>query len=192
MEDYQLRSDEQIVYRCSSVLHSKWMEGSSHELVLTSENLIVVNRGFFGAVKGDTVFPLRDIEIFDGQVQAVPTRKSNLSYLDIYFKDRPRQFIFQDRREAKFLAEKINQVITGTPASRNTLDTSATAKVADTVKDTVDTFKKAFGFGVAAPAAAVAHRPLTVAGDCVSCGAPISGKQGRATICSYCDTPTQL
>lgn len=190
--DYQLRSDEQVVYRCSSVLHSRWMEGSTHELVLTSQNLIVVNRGIFGASKGDTVFSLEDIEIFDGQVQAVLTRKSNLSHLDIYFRDQPRQFIFYDRREAKFLAEKIIQVITGAPASKNTLDTSATAKVADTVKDTVDTFKKAFGLGAATPVAVAAPRPQTVAGDCDACGAPISGKQGRAAICSYCDTPTQL
>lgn len=192
MADYDLQSDERFVYKATSVAHSSWMTGSIHDLILTTRNLIVLNLGIFGSRKDDTVLPLREIQVFEGQAQAIPGRRGAGSYLDVYFNDGPRQFSFNDRREAKFLAEKINQLLTGTPSTRQTLDTSTTAKVADSVKDTVDTFKKAFGLGAATPVAVAAPRPQTVAGDCDACGAPISGKQGRAAICSYCDTPTQL
>ncbi len=97
----------------------------------------------------------------------------------------------RSKKEATFWSQKINEVITGTPAKMITPDSSPAEMVTDAMKDTVGAFKDAFGLKSKAEVAAAAAA-VPVAGDCVSCGAPVSGIRGQAIICSYCDTPNQL
>jgi hypothetical protein len=162
------------------------------ELILTSQNLVLIKKGAFGNKKGMQVFPLREIKIFQGEAQALLGKHRNgWPALDVYFRNSEEHFGFQNKKEATLWSQKINQVIAGTSAEMNSLNSSGAAKVAGAMKDTVDAFKGAFGFKSKAEVAAAAAA-VPVAGDCGSCGAPVSGIRGQAIVCSYCDTAINL
>lgn len=195
MAGYNLQPNESFVHRYEGVLHGGLLASYTDELILTSQNLVLIKKGALGNKKGIQVFPLNEIKIFQGQAQAlVGKHRSGSPALDVYFHTNAQHFGFQSKKEATLWSQKINQVIAGTSAELTSLNSSGAAKVAGAMKDTVDAFKGAFGLKskaeVAAAAAAAAAVP--VAGDCGSCGAPVSGIRGQAIVCSYCDTAINL
>ena len=186
MAGYNLQPTESFVHRHEGVLHGGFLAVYTNELILTSQNLVLIKKGAFGNKKGFQVFPLREVKIFQGQAQALLGKQRNgLPALDVYFHNGTEHFGFQTKKEATFWSKKINEVITG--AAADSLNSSGAEKVAGAIKDTMDAFKDAFGFKSKAAAAAV-----PVAGDCGSCGAPVSGVRGQAIVCSYCDTAIRL
>lgn len=189
MAGYNLQPNESFVHRYEGVLHGGFLAVYTYELILTSQNLVLIKKGTFGNKKGFKVFPLREIKIFQGQAQALLGKRNGSPALDVYFHNGTEHFGFPNKKEAIFWSKKINEVITGAPAA--SLNSSGAEKVARVMKDTVDAFKDAFGFKskgeIAAAAAAV-----PVAGDCGSCGAPVSGVRGQSIVCSYCDTAIPL
>ncbi|KAA0978635.1 hypothetical protein FQ154_05240 [Paeniglutamicibacter gangotriensis] len=192
MAAYNLQSNESFVHRCEGVVHGGIWATYSDELMLTSQNLVLIKKGAFGNTKGVQVFPLHDIKIFQGQAQVlVGKQRSGFPSLDVYFHNGTEQFGFQKKKEAAFWSKKINEVVTGAPTEMPSPNASGTEKVAGAMKDTVDAVKDAFGFKSKAEVAAVAAA-LPFAGACGSCGAPVTGVRGRAVICSYCDSATQL
>lgn len=189
---YNLQPNESFVHRHEGVLHGGFLAVYTDELILTSQNLVLIKKGAFGNKKGIQVFPLREIKVFQGVAQALLGRQRNGSpALDVYFHNGTEHFGFQNKKEATFWSKKINEVITGAPAEMISLNSSGAEKVAGVMKDTVDAFKDAFGFKSKAEIAAAAAT-VPVAGDCGSCGAPVSGVRGQAIVCSYCDTAIQL
>lgn len=192
MAGYNLQPNESFVHRYEGVLHGGLLASYTDELILTSQNLVLIKKGAFGNKKGMQVFPLREIKIFQGEAQALLGKHRNGSpSLDVYFRNSAEHFGFQNKREVTRWSQKINQVIAGTSAEMTSFSSSGAAKVAGAMKDTVDAFKGAFGFKSKAEVAAVAAA-VPVAGDCVSCGAPVSGIRGQAIVCSYCDTAINL
>jgi hypothetical protein len=190
---YDLQPGESVVHKHDRVRHGGGF-GSSYtdELILTSQNLVLVKKGVFGNSKGIQVFPLNQIKVFQGHAQAlVGKQRGGIPALDVYFQNGTEQFGFEGKKEATFWSQKINEVITGTPANMTTPDSSPADAVTDVLKDTVGAFKDAFGFKSKAEVAAAAAA-VPVAGRCVSCGAPVSGVRGQAITCSYCDTANQL
>lgn len=174
--------------------------GYTDELILTSHNLVLVKKGALGRTKGIRVFPLQQVRVFQGRAQAIVTKsRGRLPGLEVYLQNGTETFRFiTDRgssdREARFWSEKINEVITGTSSRIASADASLIDRASETVKDTVGAFKEAFGIRTKADieAAALAAASVPIAGDCTSCGAPVSGIRGQAVICSYCDMATQL
>lgn len=192
MAGYNLQPNESFVHRYEGVLHGGLLASYTDELILTSQNLVLIKKGAFGNKKGMQVFPLHEIKIFQGEAQALLGKQRNGSpALDVYFRNSAEHFGFQNKKEATFWSQKINQVIAGTSAEMTSLNSSGAAKVAGAVKETVDAFKGAFGLKSKAEVAAAAAA-VPVAGDCVSCGAPVSGIRGHSIICSYCDTAINL
>lgn len=192
MAGYNLQPNESFVHRYEGVLHGGLLASFTDELILTSQNLVLIKKGTFGNKKGTQVFPLQEIKIFQGKAQALLGKHRNgWPALDVYFRNSAEHFGFQSKKEAAFWSLKINQVISGTSAEITSLDSSGAAKVAGAVKDTVDAFKGAFGFKSKAEVAAAAAA-VPVSGDCSSCGAPVSGIRGQAIVCSYCDTAVNL
>ncbi len=188
MTGYSLQSGEALIHRQEQVaLGSK--ASFSGELILTNQNLVFVRRGFFGGAKGVHIMPLQQLKIFQGRTQAVATKQRNMApSLDVYFDHGMEQFRFVNHRDAKYWSEKINEVVTGTRSMRVSTDASMIDKAAETVKDTLDAFKGALGI----KASMALEASATIAGDCDSCGAPVSGLRGQAVSCSYCDMATQL
>lgn len=192
MAGYNLQPNESFVHRYEGVLHGGLLASYTDELILTSQNLVLIKKGAFGNKKGMQVFPLREIKIFQGEAQALLGKQRNGSpALEVYFRNSAEQFGFQSKKEATVWSQKINQLIAGTSAEMTSLNSSGAAKVAGAMKDTVDAFKGAFGFKSNAEVAAAAVA-VPVAGDCGSCGAPVSGIRGQAIVCSYCDTAINL
>ncbi len=192
MAEYDLQPGESFVHKNYRVRHGGFGAKYTDELILTSQNLVLLEKGVFGNGKGIRVFPLNQIKVFQGNAQAVLGKQQNgFPALDVYFENGTEHFGFESKKEATFWSQKINEVITGTPAKMISPDSSAADMVTEAVRDTVGVFKDALGFKskgeVAAAAAAV-----PVAGHCVSCGAPVSGIRGQAITCSYCDTANQL
>jgi hypothetical protein len=191
---YNLQPSESFVHKRECAIH----DGAYlDELILTSKNLVLIKtarKGLLGKEQVIQVLPLSQIKIFQGHAQALVGKQQYGSpTLDVYFENGTEQFGFgsKHKKEAAFWSQKINEVITGTPATMISPDSSAAEQVAGALKDTVGVFKDALGLKpkseVAAAAAAV-----PVARGCVSCGAPISGIRGQAIICGYCDTANQL
>lgn len=192
MAGYNLQPGECFVHKQDRALHNG---AYLNELILTSQSLVLVKtikKGLFGSEQVTQVLPLNQIKIFQGHAQAIPGKhQGSWHTLDVYFQNGSEQFSFQSKKEATFWSQKIDQVITGTPAKMTTANPSGAEQVTEVIKDTVGALRDAWASRskseIAAAAAAVA-----VAGDCVSCGAPVSGVRGQAIICSYCDTANQL
>ncbi|QBO35759.1 hypothetical protein EQG49_04415 [Periweissella cryptocerci] len=111
MSKYQLNTNEIMVKEYTSGSHIVGNKHLSGELVLTNRNLVWVNVGMFGSVKGIDTFNLRDIKVFDDKVQ-IKLSGIDDSHLDIYFKNHVETFSFIDRKEATNWANEINHVIT--------------------------------------------------------------------------------
>jgi len=184
---YNLQPGECFVHKHDRVLH-----GGAYldELILTSQSLVLlktVRKGWFGSEQVIQVFPLNQIKIFQGHAQALVGKRQNGSpALDVYFQNGTEQFGFMSKKDATFWSQKINEVVTGTPAKMISPDSSAADKATQALKDTVGAFRGAFG-KAEVPAAAV-----PVAGHCVSCAATVAGFRGQVITCSYCGTPNQL
>lgn len=168
--------------------------GYTDELILTSQNLVLVEKSILGRTKAIRTFPLNQIKVYNGEVQAVPGKARNGSpSLDVYFVDGMESFRFQinAKKETIFWAQKINQVVTGTAARAISPDATGSEKVAEAMKGTVDAFKGAFGIKSKAEIAAAAAS-VPVARGCSACGAHVSGTRGQVVTCAYCDTANQL
>lgn len=193
MGEYDLQPGESFVCREGGVQHGDgFLANYTDDLILTSQNLVLIKKGAFGNRKGVLVFPLNQIKVYQGHAQAVVGKlRGGGSSLDVYLQNGTEQFAFGNKNKAVFWSQKIDEVITGTVAKMSSANPSGAEKLTGAVKDTVGAVKDVFGLrSKAEVAAAAAAAP--VAGTCVSCGAPVSGIRGQAVTCSYCDTPNQL
>lgn len=191
MSGYDLQYDEVFVHKQTGVGLGGRMGQLRDELLLTSKNIVLMQKGVWGGDKGVLVFPLNQIKIHSGKAQALTGEARGFPTVDVYFTSGQEQFRFSSRSHAKEFAGKVNEVLTGTPYAAKERDDSIAGVVAGTMKDTVDSFKNAFGI-TAKEQMAQAAAAAPVAGRCGSCRAPISGMRGRAATCSYCDMVTQL
>lgn len=191
MSGYSLQPHESFVHRQERIRYGGTLANFSDELILTSHNLVLVEKRVFGGNKGVRVFPLSQVKVFQGAAQAlVGKHRSGHHSLDVYFQGGTEQFVFMRRKDVHFWAEKINEVITGVQSGRVASSASSMEKLAGSMKNTVGAFRVAFG---AADGAAGAPGGDSVAAvSCNGCGAPLSGVQGQVVVCSYCDGATQL
>jgi hypothetical protein len=188
---YALQPGEAFVHRQVGVRHGGTWANYTDELILTSQNLVLLKKGAFGKDKGIQVFPLNQIKVFQGHAQAVVSKQQYGIALEVYFQNGTEQFGFTSTKEATFWSQKIDEVITGTAAKMISPNSSGGEKATQLMKDSVGALKDALGYKSKAELAAAAAA-VPVAGDCVSCGAPVSGIRTQAIVCSYCDTVNQL
>lgn len=185
MPKYQLRPDEYLVMKSEGVRHGGMMAGYSDELILTNKNIILVSKGFFGNTKGVDYFPLTSVKNIDGKPQAIASGDE----LEIYFFDRHDSFGFQSKREVRSWASNVASLLNGNPEDiRGAHDQGipGVAYVAETLRDTVDTFKSSFGLK------SRKSPKERAAGECSSCGASLAGVQGGVVRCHFCGSDHQL
>jgi hypothetical protein len=202
MANYNLQPNESIIMKSDRVSHKEGIFSAYYtdELILTNLNIVLISKGAFGNTKNIQTYPVNQIKVFNGQAQAIlGKQKTGSPQLEVYFLNGQESFGFESKKEINKWVDNINQLVTGNPIDSKTSESKAipgTEYIAETLKDTVDTFKEAFGLKTkinnsknvnSAPAEKVA-----VTQKCTACGASISGYKGQVVYCQYCDTKQQL
>ena len=158
------------------------MAGFTDELLLTSKNIVHINKGTFGKVKSIQAYPINQIKVFSNQAQVLASNTPNGSpQIEIYFFNGSMKFGFENKRDAANWIARINQLVTGQEVGINNTVKTTSGIVADALSGTVDAFKGAFGIG-----------PKNTTAFCGACGAQISGKTGQLAKCPYCNAQQQL
>ena len=143
----------------------------------------MLQKGAFGKIKRMEKFPLNQIKVINGQVQA----RYDDDSLQVSFFNRQISFDFgsHSKRTINRFIDGIICSINGVPFD-NTKASSAipgSEQIATTLKDTLGTFKDAFK-------GKSKNENITI--KCIGCHAPLSGKKGEKIKCSYCDTEQSL
>ena len=187
---YELGPNECIIMRHDSVKY----KGSNYrnELILTNQNLVLVEKGVFKGIKDIYVFPLREIKKYNGEAQAIMSKgRDGFQHLQVYFINGMQDFGFElGRFEIRKWIDAINKTVMGKdykPSSSSTTSTigNGLGILSGMVKDTM---KDVLGVDVKLP-------PLpssSVTTKCCSCKAPLVGKKGEIVRCKYCDTEQSI
>lgn len=142
MANLNLGPDEYVVLKSEKVLHGGMMSSYTDELILSNKNLILISKGRLGNTKDTEYFPLNTIKNIDGKSQALASGQK----LEVYFLKGQDSFGFATKKEAKNWANNISTLLNGPAAFDYDRDRTipGVAYVADTLKDSLDTFKGAF------------------------------------------------
>jgi hypothetical protein len=198
MANYNLQPNESIIMKSTGIIYGNGILNSNQdELILTNLNIILVQKGVMGNTKNIQSFPVNQIKMFNGQAQVTLGKTRNLlPQLEVYFKNRQEFFGFMNKSEAVKWINNINKLLTGNTDysdsnadSKKLMTIPGTELVATTLKDTFDTVK-----GVFSSNSRSSSNPtnVKVTIKCLGCGAPLSGIQGNAIRCKYCDTDQSL
>ncbi len=185
MANYELMSDEIILLQSQNAASEKSLGGS--EIILTDKRIIFISKGFFGKVKGVEYYPLDQISIFAGEPRIECIHETGIYQLRIGFKSAIKTFNIDDgsKKTINLWANTVYKALTGkdspnlSAAPESFL--SGVGVVADTLKGTIDTFKKSFGNKIQQVIEQVSC-------NCPSCGHRIAGFKGQKVKCPYCGT----
>ena len=183
-EELKLNPDESVIMSADQISYGNGLfGGGKNELILTNQALLLKVKGMFGNTKEVLRFPLSEIRIVNGQVQALPGKKDIVTpTLDIYFNSGMERFLFIWERDVKNWIEHINSVITGAPVRERGEfddmfeDMAKLSAVADTLSGSVNKVKSALGI----------RSTEQIALRCPGCGASLSGTEGEVGKCPYC------
>lgn len=186
-----------ILQERSVILNDGGTDQNLDELVLTSKNLILVDtrrEGLFRSATYCKRFPLTTLQHAADGPQALVAKLNGTYWLQVLFDSEVVRLRFPNgsRRTCERWAYAVRQVASGNTANIPSEDSLPPdiANLVDSAKDLVGGF---VGGGKpkidqkAAPA-----RPALRSIRCPGCHAPLTGKQGSAATCPYCDTVTTL
>lgn len=192
-KELRLNPDEVVVLRSAGVGYGKSGFGRSHELVLTDQAIILIRKGAFGRTKDVLRFPLKDIRVVGGQVQAMMGKKDFMTpSLDVYFQAGMESFQFAWENDVKDWINNIRALVTGIPLpQRGEVDEvmENLTKVV-TFMDGVDQKVSGSIDKVMASLGIKSHEPATA--ECPACGASLSGIRREVVKCPYCGTNVKL
>ena len=184
--DYQLLPHEYMVMNSDHVSFGK--NGlSTDELILTNLHLIHIKKGIFGGKKDQTTIPINQIKVFEGKPQVSVTKSNGMKRLEIYYNGGQVIFSFSNTKDTEKWATNIIKLISGDTSNFATLGDNSLFGVeilAETLKDTFDTFKAGLGIKDA--------EPEKLSTKCSFCGAPLSGTVKQTVKCSFCDMEQTL
>ena len=182
-DELHLNADETVVDRMSKVGYGGFFSGNN-DLVLTNQNIILIKKGLFGDTQDVVKFPLSDLRVVNGEVQAKLGRPDNVTYtLDLYFDKGMESFSFEWKDDVLKWIDKITEVITGVKVERDEFAwVGETLAMADSVNSTIKNLKKTLGI----------KSTEQVSIKCPSCGATLTGLEGETVKCPYCGTFTTL
>ncbi len=194
MVKYNLEPSESILIQSIGVL----CEGGglkvayTDELILTNMNIIHVSKGIFGNTKRVHKYPLNQVKIINGEVQAFMGKSTNgIPNLQIYFVNGQVAFKFQSsgKKEIVKYVNEISKILIGKESSRksvvNQFAIPGAEIVTETLKDTIDVFKGTFGIKFKVKAA---DELVKATNKCIGCMSPLTGTKGQSIRCRYCDT----
>lgn len=182
MNKVNLQSNECVIRKSNKVRHDGFMVSYKHELILTNLNIIYVKKGMFGRTKDIWTFPVNQIKMYEGKPQVLlGKQKDGSPSLEIYFLNRQEIFGFKRKNEVMKWIKSINQLLTeeATSATAGQFAIPGTELVAETIKDTIASFKSILWNKT---------KDEKVSINCTACGASITGYKGKNVKCNYCDT----
>ena len=194
MSDYNLEPGEFIIMQEASVALE---DGESlDELVLTNQNLVLVNTVPRGLFKRETFVkrcPLARIRQTNGSPQVVATKYRDNYYLQVVFDDETVSLNFPSnpKRTAERWAEGIRNAALGDLAGIRT-EESLPPEIAGFVDGAKDVLGSIFAGSTSKKSEGRPSVPATVNKKCVGCHAPLSGRKGETVTCPYCDTKQTL
>ena len=184
-EELKLNPDEAVIMSAEEIGYGSGPFGGSknNELILTNQALLLKVKGMFGKTKEVLRFPLSEIRIVNGRVQALAGKKDIVTpTLDVYFNSGMERFQFVWDKDVQNWIEHINSVITGAPIPQRGEfddlfeDMAKFSAVADSFSGSVNKVKSAFGI----------KSTEQIALRCPGCGASLSGTVGEVGKCPYC------
>lgn len=193
MVDLGLQSNEGIIIQSSGVRNVREKRTYEDSLILTNINIIYINKGLFGKVKGINKYPLNQIKIVDGQAQVIIGNGNigTVPQLQIFFKQGQEAFEFQSgKKEILKWVNEISVLLTGVPSPSSNkvgMFIPGSEELANTMKNTVGVFKDVLGAKKSINSASE-----NVTTKCIGCMAPITGRKGETVKCKYCDTSQTL
>ena len=219
MAKLQLAPNESLVHQTVNVGRGNLFSAFSGELVLTTQNIIYVDKGIFGNTKGIQRYPLKKIKIYNGIVQALLSENSNNEKLiEIHLDNSVVQFGFSGsdvNHERQMWINGISVLLTGVPSPYGYIDEENA--LARAIKGTVvESFTSALGLKEKnlttgkkiAPLPEFLEHMVTepipnttmdskknasaVTIKCMGCRAPLSGNAGETMRCKYCDIEQTL
>ena len=193
MIDLNLLPNEGLLLQSEDVSREDEKKSINGDLYLTNLNLIFVydmKTGFLKTEKCIQKYPVNQIKIVNGQVQAFLAKSGSRLQLQIYFVNGQVAFEFYrgnqrvEKQELQKWIDSISKVLIGSDSSTEnqsiTAEVSGAEAIAETIKDTFSSFKKALGIKN--------NNKKVVTAKCTSCMAPVSGVQGQKVRCTYCGT----
>lgn len=86
MAKFSLLPNESIILKTERVKHGGMFAIYTDDLILTSQNLVVVCKGTFGNTKDVVRYPLNQIKMYNGEPQALlGTAQNGTPQLEVYF-----------------------------------------------------------------------------------------------------------
>ena len=202
-----LAPNESIVLKEACVAHGGVMAIYTDELILTNLNVICINKGMFGNTKNVFYYPLNQLKQYNGKAQAISGKLSNgTDALELYFVNGVETFNFQSdnkkniKKWIKAISDTVGcnngYILDDFEETDDEVDPDSIAgainEIGKQFKEVGEEFRQALGFKPKKKSENVQTKkhiePSVVNKKCISCSAPLVGKQGQLVHCKYCDT----
>ncbi len=180
MLELNLNKNECIILANTYVIYDGKALSQGHELILTNQNLIVIEKGFFKTKKVLKKIAINTIKILNGKPSIII---HNNNYILISHFEGEDKFGFQNKKEAIKWINKITDIVCGIDidlADDNRNNIPIVENVAGFIKDAADTFINT-----------LFPKKNNVI-KCKHCGAQIYGKKGNDVKCSFCNNINKL
>lgn len=183
MSIFELGIDEAVILQDSNVSAS----GSKVTLILTNQNIIQVNKGFFGGDKDAWKYPLLDLKELNGKPNVrIGKSRNGSTQLELYFQGYERAYSFQgmlaERKWAGAIEKAYKAAVAEMKKAEKTRKT--VGEVFAPLKGTIENAKSVFSFRT--------KEPKIIVMKCPKCGAELVGEKGEQVRCSYCEAIVTL
>lgn len=200
MSDYQFGKNEFPLMEETSVhMREGSEERSLDKVILTNENLVLVDTVSTGLFKSETYVkrcPLENLQGADYDPQVLVSKLDDEYWLQALFESETVSLRFSEN--AKWNCERwaaaIKQAAQGDFASIAT-DGKPPTEIDEFINGAKDFLGGIFGKGenkAETGTSTPPSRPASVSTKCIGCHAPLTGRRGSKATCPYCDTVQTL
>lgn len=176
------------------------MSDYTDELVLTNLQLIHVEHGIFGKVKGMRKIPLNHIRVAGNRAQVICGKnpEDGAYELQIFMKN-GEQDAFQFRGRKRTINEWVNEIclaatgVVPEPRGETTIMDGLKGMAISAIKDALNI--EDAPAPTRAPVPEASFTPVEkekTTNQCIGCGAPLTGYVGDVIRCEYCDILQKL
>ena len=184
-EEFKLGPDEAVVLRMKKVGYGEGFQLppmlGGNELILTTQNLILLKKDLFGSTTDTLYFPLKDVKIVGGRPQVRKGNPAHMEYaLEVYFNSGMESFRFEWESDIDNWVGHIVSIITGEPIKEESPEEMMAdlLSMAEAIEAPVDKMRSIFGI----------KSTTQVSCKCPACGASLTGIKGETEKCPYCGT----
>ena len=179
MSVYELGLNEVVIMQDS---HAS--EGNSNiTLILTSQSIIQVNKGFWGGDKNSEKHPLLQLKDNNGKPNVIVGKTpKGRARLELYFLGYEKYYAFQGLMATRKWASEIEKAYKACIAVQ---------RKSEKAKRDVGTFFTPLKGALESAKHVITSKtkePKTMMTKCPRCGAELVGEKGEEIKCSYCDT----